>query len=150
LVQLHQQLAAGVSAWREQGYACEDYPTITEILDWSRVNTTGTPYFRRQPPRDVVFWYGLSQGIKDGYLKDLGGNIQAYDFADNAATYVGHVVRDFFRDCGDVKLPKGAPAVRKWERLNPDRLRYEMIFTDTDTVAADRPGAVRRFVGEAE
>jgi hypothetical protein len=29
------------------------------------VNTTGTPYFQRQPLKDVVVWYGLSQGIKD-------------------------------------------------------------------------------------
>jgi hypothetical protein len=35
------------------------------------VNTTGTPYYQRQPIKDVVFWYGLSQGINDGYLKDL-------------------------------------------------------------------------------
>ncbi len=27
------------------------------------VNTTGTPYFERQPLRDVVVWYGLGQGI---------------------------------------------------------------------------------------
>ncbi len=29
------------------------------------VNTTGTPYFHRQPLRDVVTWYGLSQGIRE-------------------------------------------------------------------------------------
>ncbi len=33
------------------------------------VNTTGTPYFQRQPLKDVVIWYGLSQGIKDGIRK---------------------------------------------------------------------------------
>lgn len=83
------------------------------------VNTTGTPYFKRQPLRDVVFWYGLSQGINDGYLKDLAGNIQAL-------------------------------AVRKWENLNPDRLRYEMIFTDSGTIAGDQLQNVRRFVEESE
>ena len=72
------------------------------------VNTTGTPYFRRQPLRDVVFWYGLSQGIKDGYLKHLAGNIQAYKFDDDAAVYVAHVVKDFFKDYGDVALPNGS------------------------------------------
>ena len=69
------------------------------------VNTTGTPYFQRQPLKDVVFWYGLSQGIGDGYLKDLAGNIQAYDFEGDAATYVAHVVRDFFAEYGDVRFP---------------------------------------------
>jgi len=35
------------------------------------VNTTGTPYFQRQPLKDVVVWYGLSEGIRDGILKDV-------------------------------------------------------------------------------
>lgn len=74
------------------------------------VNTTGTPYFQRQPLRDVVIWYGLSQGIGEGILKDLAGNIQAYDFEGNAATYVAHVVRDFFENYGSVRLPDGSPA----------------------------------------
>ncbi len=74
------------------------------------VNTTGTPYFQRQALRDVVIWYGLSAGIKDGILKDLAGNIHAYDFSDDATTYVSHVIEDFFRDYGDVRLPNGAPA----------------------------------------
>lgn len=74
------------------------------------VNTTGTPYFQRQPLKDVVIWYGLSQGIKDGILKDLADNIQAYDFSGDSCAYVSHVVSDFFKDYGDTKLPNGAPA----------------------------------------
>ncbi|MDE3017829.1 MAG: DEAD/DEAH box helicase family protein, partial [Nitrospirota bacterium] len=60
------------------------------------VNTTGTPYFQRQPLKDVVIWYGLSEGIKDDILKDLAGNIQAYDFSGDAKAYVAHVIEDFF------------------------------------------------------
>ncbi|MBA5867814.1 MAG: restriction endonuclease subunit R [Nitrospira sp. CR1.3] len=74
------------------------------------VNTTGTPYFQRQPLRDVVVWYGLSEGIKDDILKDLAGNIQAYDFSGEAKAYVAHVIVDFFKDYGHVTLPNGAPA----------------------------------------
>ncbi|MFN2544807.1 MAG: nucleotidyltransferase domain-containing protein [Actinomycetota bacterium] len=74
------------------------------------VNTTGTPYFKRQPLKDVVVWYGLSQGIRDGILKDVSGNIQGYDFSGDAAAYVDHVIRDFFADYRDVALPNGAPA----------------------------------------
>ena len=74
------------------------------------VNTTGTPYFKRQPLKDVVIWYGLSEGIEDGILKDLAGNIQAYDFSGDAGKYVAHVIQDFFRDYGNVRLPTGAPA----------------------------------------
>ncbi len=74
------------------------------------VNTTGTPFFERQPLRDVIIWYGLSEGICDGILKDVAGNIQAYDFSDNTAEYVRHIIADFFRDYGDVTLPDGSPA----------------------------------------
>ncbi len=74
------------------------------------VNTTGTPYFQRQPLKDVVIWYGLSQGIKDGILKDLADNIQAYDFSGDSRAYVAHVVEDFFKDYGGVRLPNGAQA----------------------------------------
>lgn len=74
------------------------------------VNTTGTPYYQRQPLKDVVIWYGLSEGIRDGILKDLSDNIQAYDFAGDAGAYVAHVIEDFFRDYGEVRLPNGAPA----------------------------------------
>ena len=91
------------------------------------VNTTGTPYFQRQPLKDVVFWYGLSQGIGDGYLKDLAGNIQAYDFEGDAATYVAHVVRDFFAEYGDVSLPNGAPA------------KLAIYFPQTDDLKELRP-----------
>jgi len=74
------------------------------------VNTTGTPYFKRQPLRDVVIWYGLSQGIRDNILKDLSGNILAFEFEGDAEAYVEHVVEDFFKEYGDVSLPNGAPA----------------------------------------
>ncbi|MDP2857656.1 MAG: DEAD/DEAH box helicase family protein, partial [Bacillota bacterium] len=91
------------------------------------VNTTGTPYYRRQPLKDVVIWYGLSEGITDGYLKELAGNIQAYDFAGNVEQYVGHVIKDFFADYGEVCLPSGAPA------------RLAMYFPQTDDLAELRP-----------
>lgn len=100
------------------------------------VNTTGTPYFKRQPLRDVVFWYGLSQGIKDGYLKDLAGNIQAYRFDGNAETYVAHVVKDFFADYGDVTLPDGS------------RAKLAVYFPQTDDLRELRP-AIDRALAEA-
>ncbi len=74
------------------------------------VNTTGTPYFQRQPLKDVVIWYGLSEGIQDGILKDLSGSIQAYDFDGHTSTYVSHVIKDFFNDYGAVTLANGAHA----------------------------------------
>lgn len=92
------------------------------------INTTGTPYFRRQPLRDVVIWYGLSEGIRDGILKEVAGNIHAFSFDDDSTDqFVAHVIEDFFRDYGEVKLPGGAPA------------KLALYFPQTDDLEALRP-----------
>ncbi|HEV2249009.1 MAG TPA: restriction endonuclease subunit R [Candidatus Limnocylindria bacterium] len=92
------------------------------------VNTTGTPYFGRQPLRDVVVWYGLGQGIADGILKEVAGNIRSYDVGpDLAADFVTHVVTDFFSDYRDVALPDGAPA------------KLAVYFPQTDDLDELRP-----------
>jgi hypothetical protein len=98
------------------------------------VNTTGTPYFQRQPLKDVVIWYGLSQGIKDAILKDLAGNIQAYEFDGNAKKYVAHVIEDFFKDYGNVKLPNGAPA------------KLAIYFPQTDDLKELKPAIDKALV----
>lgn len=91
------------------------------------VNTTGTPYFQRQPLRDVVIWYGLSEGIKENILKDLAGSIQSYDFEGNTGAYLEHVIKDFFQDYRDVQLPNGAPA------------RLAIYFPQTDDLRELKP-----------
>ncbi|MBW1947635.1 MAG: DEAD/DEAH box helicase family protein, partial [Deltaproteobacteria bacterium] len=91
------------------------------------VNTTGTPYYKRQPLKDVVIWYGLSQGIRDGILKEVAGNIQAFHFQGNVEAYILHVIRDFFNDYGDVYLPDGTPA------------KLAIYFPQTDDVMNLRP-----------
>lgn len=75
------------------------------------VNTTGTPYFQHQPLREVVVWYGLSEGIRDGILKPVSGNIEMHESGDTQADlFVTHVVEDFFKHYGDKRLPDGSPA----------------------------------------
>ena len=92
------------------------------------VNTTGTPYFQRQLLRDVVVWYGLSEGIRDGILKDISDNILAYDFSDdNVDAYIGRVIEDFFREYGDTSLPDGTPS------------KLALYFPQTDDVERLRP-----------
>lgn len=91
------------------------------------VNTTGTPYFNKQPLLDVVVWYGLSQGIREGILKDLSDSIVAMQFGDDTSGLVAEVVEDFFKEYGDVALPDGAPA------------KLAIYFPQTDDLAAMRP-----------
>lgn len=98
------------------------------------VNTTGTPYYQRQPLKDVVVWYGLSEGIADGYLKEVAGNIQAYDFEGNVERYVAHVIKDFFTDYGHVRLPNGASA------------KLAMYFPQTTDLAELKPVIDRALV----
>ncbi|HEX5314518.1 MAG TPA: DEAD/DEAH box helicase family protein, partial [Gammaproteobacteria bacterium] len=92
------------------------------------VNTTGTPYFERQPLKDVVIWYGLGEGIRDGVLKEVARNIKVFDLdEDRASDLVREVVADFVRDYWKVKLPDGAPA------------RLALYFPSTQAVAELRP-----------
>jgi hypothetical protein len=73
------------------------------------VNTTGTPYYGKQILKDVVYWYGLSQGIKDGILKEVRGNIVAYSDVEDEQ-FVKDVIIDFFKNYKDVRIYDGSPA----------------------------------------
>ena len=71
------------------------------------INTTGTPYFKRQMLKDVVFWYGLSEGIQDGILKEVKDNIVSFD--DLAPGEMSaQIIKDFFANYDDVKLVDGS------------------------------------------
>ncbi len=73
------------------------------------VNTTGTPYYEKQILKDVVYWYGLSQGIKDGILKEVRGNIVAYTNVEDE-DFIRDVIQDFFKNYKDIKIYDGSPA----------------------------------------
>ncbi len=73
------------------------------------VNTTGTPYYGRQILKDVVYWYGLSQGIKDGILKEVRGNIVAYPEVEDE-DFIRDVITDFFGTYKDIKIYDGSLA----------------------------------------
>lgn len=92
------------------------------------VNTTGTPYFERQPLRDVVVWYGLGEGIKDGILKQLANNIQIFDLdEDNTEHLLERIIEDFVKNYWDTRLPDGAPA------------RIALYFPNTQALDELRP-----------
>lgn len=104
-------------------YLYHNSPNLICVL-----NTTGTPYYQKQPLKDVVTWYGLSEGIKDRILKDVSGNIMAYSFdAGSADKFIAEVVKDFFADYGGVALPNGAPA------------KLAIYFPQTDDLEELRP-----------
>jgi len=67
------------------------------------VNTTGTPYFKKQILKDVVYWYGLSQGISDGILKELNDSIYSFDKVTNNQ-FLEKILEDFFTEYKDVSI----------------------------------------------
>ena len=73
------------------------------------VNTTGTPYYGRQILKDVIYWYGLSQGIRDGILKEVRGNIIAYSDVEDKQ-FIKSVIIDFFNNYNDVRIYDGSQA----------------------------------------
>ena len=62
------------------------------------VNTTGTPYANKKMLKDVVFWYGLEDGIKDGILKSLYHGVKQYHFdaGSSEKKVVFDIIKDFF------------------------------------------------------
>jgi len=42
-----------------------------------------------------------------------------------------------------------AVALKKWEKLNPERLKYQIIFADSDVIPYDKMTEPRAFAGDA-
>ncbi len=99
------------------------------------VNTTGTPYAGNQTLKDVVFWYGLDQGIKDNILKSLNHSIQTYTFSDQTLDDIlEDVVTDFFDKYKDTRLITGQQAkiafyFKSQEHLEESRAIIERALT---------------------
>ena len=92
------------------------------------VNTTGTPYFERQPLRDVVVWYGLGEGIHDGVLKELANNIQVFDLDESQSEpLLERIINDFIDTYWQVALDDGSPA------------RLALYFPQTEALEDLRP-----------
>ena len=100
------------------------------------VNTTGTPYFKRQMLREVVAWYSLGEGVKDNILKSLHRGIVHYHIEqDSEEEVIGNVIDLFFENYGDVTLPNGAKAkiafyFKTQEHLDTSREHIERALAE--------------------
>ncbi|MHA1998487.1 MAG: DEAD/DEAH box helicase family protein [Promethearchaeota archaeon] len=90
------------------------------------VNTTGTPFFRKRPLIDVIYWYGLSRGIRDGILKEVTDGIITFEDV-SSIEFSLEVLKDFIRDYDAVRLPGGALA------------KLAMYFPKTSDIAEVKP-----------
>ena len=100
------------------------------------VNTTGTPYYKKEHLKEVVVWYGLSDGIQDNILKELCNGIHQYDIKEQSEkTVFNDIIREFFKDYGEVSLPNGAKAkmafyFKTQEHLTQSRRLIEQAMTN--------------------
>ena len=90
------------------------------------VNTTGTPYYKKQMLKDVIFWYGLSQGIHDGILKEVNENIISYEKTE-LNELVSLIIADFFTEYKNVEIFDGAKS------------KLAMYFPKIDDVKKAKP-----------
>lgn len=75
------------------------------------VNTTGTPYIGKEIIKDVIYWYGLDEGIQDGILKWLTDNIKNYHIeSEGEDVVVNDIISDFFSKYDTVTLPNWSKA----------------------------------------
>ena len=100
------------------------------------INTTGTPYAKRQMLREVVAWYSLGEGIKDNILKSLHNGIVQYPIGTILdQDVIRSVIKDFFENYGDVSLPDGAKAkiafyFRTQEHLDASNQHIQNALTE--------------------
>jgi len=95
------------------------------------VNTTGTPYYKKQTLRDVVFWYSLQQGIADNILKSLKRGILTYDFKDQSPeSVIDDILKDFFEKYKDTKLNNGAQAKIAFYFKSQEHLNESKTFIE--------------------
>ena len=100
------------------------------------INTTGTPYSKRQMLREVVAWYSLGEGIRDNILKSLHNGIVQYPIGIIPdEDVISSVINDFFDNYGDVALPDGAKAkiafyFRTQEHLDASELHIQNALTE--------------------
>ena len=100
------------------------------------VNTTGTPYYKKEHLKEVVVWYGLSDGIQDNILKELYNGIHQYDIkGQSEKTVFNDIIREFFDKYGKVSLPNGAKAkmafyFKTQEHLTQSRRLIEQAMTN--------------------
>ncbi len=95
------------------------------------VNTTGTPYYKKQTLKEVIVWYGLADGIKDNILKDLNDGVHEYDMREkDDATVFENIISEFFGQYGDVELPDGSKAKIAFYFKTQEHLDASRIFIE--------------------
>ena len=96
------------------------------------VNTTGTPYYKRQTLKEVIVWYGLKDGIRDNILKNLDYGLYQYNLKRESEPGVfNDIVKNFFDAYGKVALPDGARAKIAFYFKTQEHLDQSRAYIET-------------------
>lgn len=96
------------------------------------VNTTGTPYYKRQTLKEVIVWYGLTDGIRDNILKNLDYGLYQYNLKRESEPGVfNDIVKNFFNAYGEVALPDGARAKIAFYFKTQEHLDQSRAYIET-------------------
>lgn len=101
------------------------------------VNTTGTPYYQRKMLKDVVFWYSLSEGIRDGILKEVKDNIVSFEDV-TLEKFVTFVVQDFYKHYRDVRI------------YNNSKAKLAIYFPQTSDLISIKPAIEKQLMNIGE
>ena len=108
---------------------------------------------------DIYFTGGLNDPQKTDFFveyADVDGRWRRYspDFVirrrDGRCCIVEIKAANRRDDVVDGEHGRKAVAVRRWVDLNPERLRYEMVFATGDAVAFNQVESARAFIGDKQ
>ncbi|MBI5401834.1 MAG: DEAD/DEAH box helicase family protein [Ignavibacteriae bacterium] len=109
------------------------------------VNTTGTPYYKSQTLKDVVFWYGIAEGIQDNILKSLENGIRSYSISrDNNSIkeMIADIIQHFWDKYGGIKTVDGCKSKIAFYFPTEEALKDARPFIDTSLVQVGQPSTI--------
>jgi type III restriction enzyme len=92
------------------------------------INMTGTPYINGEMIQDVVYYYGLKNGIEDGILKQA----EVIEYGEVKDTeFLSNVVSEFWKEYGEERIEGKLPKIAIYT-ASIDELREVRRALETD------------------
>ena len=109
------------------------------------VNTTGTPYYKKQTLKDVIFWYGIAEGIQDNILKSLENGIRSYSIkkeSENIQEMIEDIIQHFWDKYGAIKTVDGCNSKIAFYFPTEEALLNGRPHIETALVKAGQPTTI--------
>lgn len=109
------------------------------------VNTTGTPYYKRQTLKDVIFWYGIAEGIQDNILKSLENGIRSYSIkkeSESIQEMIEDIIQHFWGKYGAIKTVDGCNSKIAFYFPTEEALLNGRPHIETALVKAGQPTTI--------